>query len=362
MESDYVPTREEIKRREERSGRRFTSLLVIFSVGLVISIFLSSLFGRLEIPPLAVLRSVAVGLGLSEDPSLDPTWQMVVVNLRLSRICLSMLVGMALAVAGTIFQGILRNPLADPFTIGVSTGAAFGASLALFLGLGAHVFLGLGLLPLAALAGAIGALFAVVALGRVNGQLRRDTVVLAGIVVATFLSALISLIKSLDEESVSSIVFWVMGSFQGRGWSHVVFALPYMVAGLILAGFYSRELDLLSMGDTQARQLGVDVQRIRLRLLIGASLLTGAAVSVSGVIGFVGLLVPHLIRMTLGAEHRPLLILSGLLGGIALLWSDVLARILLPGGEELPVGVVTAIFGGPFFCLFLTRRKIGEEL
>ncbi len=362
MGTGHEATREAIKKQEERSVRRFTHFLVLLGGGLVVSVFLSSLFGRLDIPALAVFRSILASSGLGEDTSLDPIWQVVVVNIRLSRICLSMLVGMALAVAGTIFQGILRNPLADPFTIGVSTGAAFGASLALFLGLGGEVFLGLGLLPLAALAGAMGALFTVITLGRVNGQLRRDTVVLAGIVVATFLSALISLIKSLDEESVSSIVFWVMGSFQGRGWNHVVFALPYLAGGLVLAGLYSRELDLLSMGDVQARQLGVDVERVRLRLLIGASLLTGAAVSVSGVIGFVGLLVPHLIRMTLGAEHRPLLVLSGLLGAVALLWSDVVARILLPGGEELPVGVVTAILGGPFFCLFLKRRKVEEEL
>jgi iron complex transport system permease protein len=247
--------------------------------------------------------------------------------------------------------------LADPFTIGVSTGAAFGASLAIFLGLGSATFIGLGMLPLASLAGALGALFTVIALARVDGQLRRDTMVLAGIVVATFLAALISLVKSLDEESVASIVFWVMGSFQGRGWSHVGFALPYAVLGLILVGAYSRELDLLSLGDTQARQLGVDVNRVRLRILVGASLLTAAAVSVSGVIGFVGLVVPHLIRMSMGAEHRRLMILSGFLGMIALIWSDVAARILLPEGEELPVGVVTALLGGPFFCLLLKGKK-----
>jgi iron complex transport system permease protein len=273
-----------------------------------------------------------------------------------------MLVGMALAVAGTVFQGILRNPLADPFTLGVSTGAAFGASLALFLGLGSTTFLGLGLLPLGSLAGALATLFAVITLGRINGQVRRDTMILAGIVVATFLSALISLIKSLNEESVASIVFWVMGSFQGRSWNHVAFVLPYMIAGLIIIWFYSRELDILAMGDTQARQMGVHSDRIRLRLMIGASLLTAGAVSVSGVIGFIGLVMPHLIRMTVGAEHRRLLILSALLGGLALLWSDVLARLLLPGGEELPVGVVPALMGGPFFCFLLKRRKVGTGL
>jgi len=349
------PGRDKIFQLEARAGRRFNYLLALLVLGSILSIYLGCLFGRLEIPAEIVGKSILDAAGLKADSTLDPTWKMVVVNIRLSRICLSMLVGIALAVAGTVFQGILRNPLADPFTIGVSTGAAFGASLALFFGFGSKQFLGFGLIPIASLAGAMAALFAVISLGQISGQLRRETMVLAGIVVATFLSALISLIKSLDEESVASIVFWVMGSFQGRGWNHFVFALPYMIAGLLVIWIYSRELDILSMGDTQARQMGVRTEKVRLRLMIGASILTAAAVSVSGVIGFIGLVMPHLIRMTMGAEHRKLLVLSGLLGGIALLWSDVLARTLLPEGEELPVGVVTAIMGGPFFCLILVK-------
>jgi iron complex transport system permease protein len=350
-------TRTEIRRHREKSNRLFIGLLVLLAAGVLASIFLACLFGRLEIPAAAVFDSILAGLGLKAPTSVDPTQLVIVFNIRLSRICLSALVGLALAIAGAAFQGILRNPLADPFTIGVSTGAAFGASLAIFLGLGGESFFGLGLLPLASVAGALIALFTVIALARVDGQLRRDTMVLAGIVVATFLSALISLVKSLDEDSVASIVFWVMGSFQGRGWSHVAFALPYGFVGLLLVGMYARELDLLSLGDTQARQLGVDVNRVRLRILTGASLLTAAAVSVSGVIGFVGLVVPHLIRMTMGPEHRQLIVLSGLLGMIALIWSDVAARTLLPGGEELPVGVVTALLGGPFFCLLLKGKR-----
>ncbi len=321
------------------------------------SIFVAGLFGRIRIPASEVLDAILAGLGIIQDPNIDSTRQVVVFNIRLSRICLAALVGLSLAVAGTAFQGILRNPLADPFTIGVSAGAAFGASLAIFLGMGGESFFGLGLLPLASLAGALAALFAVLALARTNGHLSPGTMVLAGIVVATFLSALISLVKSLDEESVSSIVFWVMGSLQGRGWTHVGFALPYSLAGLALVGRYSRELDLLSLGGVQARQLGVDVDRVRLRILVGASLLTAAAVSVSGVIGFVGLVIPHLVRMLIGAEHRRLLVLSGLLGATGLIWSDVVARVLLPGGEELPVGVVTALVGGPFFCLLLKSKK-----
>jgi len=332
-------------------------LLAVMAAVVILSAFAACLFGRIDIPPAAVGKALLSGFGWDGAQAVDETRRLVVFDIRFSRVLLSMLVGLSLAVAGAVFQGILRNPLADPFTIGVSTGAAFGASLAIFLGLGARSVLGFGLLPAAALAGAMAALFFVIALGRIEGHLRRDTMILAGIVVATFLSALISLLKSLDEESVASIVFWVMGSFQGRGWTHTLFALPYAAAGLALVGFHARELDILAMGDLQAVQVGVNLERVRLVLLLGASLLTAAAVSVSGVIGFVGLIVPHLVRMTVGAEHRRLLALSGLLGAVTLLWSDVLARTLLPGGEELPVGVVTALMGGPFFCILLKRHK-----
>jgi iron complex transport system permease protein len=357
VEFELPADRNRIIEERERSNRRFTALVLVLTSFTIISVFAACVFGRIVIPSWSVFESILAGMGFLGDSDVRQTWQVVVFDIRFSRVCLSGLVGLSLALAGAAFQGILRNPLADPFTIGVSTGAAFGASLGIFLGIGGATALGVGLLPIASLAGALGALFTVIALARTDGQIQRATMVLAGIVVATFLSALISLIKSLDEESVSSIVFWVMGSFQGRGWMHVGFALPYMVVGILILALYARELDLLSLGDLQARQLGVDVNRVRLRILIGASLVTAAAVSVSGVIGFVGLVAPHLIRMTIGPEHRPLLLLSGLLGAVALIWSDVLARTILPGGEELPVGVVTALLGGPFFCVLLKRKR-----
>jgi iron complex transport system permease protein len=339
------------------SRRRLAWVLAILCSITLASVFLAALTGRVNIQPSVAARVLASQIIPSLGYDIDTTQRSVVVDIRLSRICLSALVGMSLSVAGVVFQGILRNPLADPYTIGVSTGAAFGASLAIFLGIAGKTFLGFGIVPLAALVGALVTLFAVITLARVDGQMNPGTMILAGIVVATFLSALISLLKSLDEESVSSIVFWVMGSFQGRGWSHVRFSVPYMAGGLAIVSIYSRELDMLSLGSRQAGQLGVDVGKGRMGLLVGASLLTAGAVSVSGVIGFVGLVVPHLVRLLIGAEHRPLLIFSAILGSVSLIWSDVVARVILPGGEELPVGVVTALLGGPFFCLLLKMRK-----
>lgn len=349
----------ELEHHYQNERWRFTASMIILIVTAVTSVILACSIGRIEIPFSVVLKCLASGVGLIHDETLDLMQKAIIFDVRLSRVCLSAMVGLALAVSGAAFQGILRNPLADPFTIGVSAGGAFGAALIIFLGLGSKTAWGLGLAPLAALVGALSALAAVISLARVDGILRRDTMVLAGIVVATFLGALVSLLKSLDEESVASIVFWVMGSFQGRGWSHAIFAFPYLVAGLILVVIYSREIDLMSLGDFPARQLGVDTNKARAMVLIGASLLTAAAVSVSGVIGFVGLVAPHLVRMSVGPNHLRLFVLAGLLGMIAMIWSDVAARIILPEGEELPVGVITALIGGPFFCVLLKGAKTG---
>ena len=342
----------------EDPRRKFRLALRTSAAVSVLSVLLACLFGPLAIPAADVFRILAAAAGFSGQAASDSTWSVVVLDLRLSRIVLSWMVGASLAVAGVVFQGILRNPLADPFTLGVSSGAAFGASLAIYLGVAGLLAgaIGIDVLPLAAMGGAMLALAAVILLGRVGGYLQRETLVLAGIVVATILSALISLVKSLDEESVANIVFWIMGSFHGRGWNHVALFAPYFVIGLLVVWRFSRELDILSLGEVQARQLGMNAGRTRMFLLIGASLTAGAAVAVSGVIGFVGLVVPHLVRLFQGAEHRPLLATSCFFGGFLLLWSDVVARTILPEGAELPVGVVTALIGGPFFCLLLRRK------
>lgn len=296
----------------------------------------------------------AVGPSGSEQILDSRTFYLVIAQLRLPRVILALLAGAGLSVAGVIFQAILRNPLADPFTLGVSGGAAFGAALAISLGLTGAAF-GFGL-PVAAFAGAGASLFAVLMLGRIGGGLRHETLILAGVVVSAFLAALIALVKALDEASVTGIVFWIMGSFQGRGTSELLLFLPGCLLGCGLAFLLARELDILSLGDDTARGLGLSAASARLALLLAASAITASCVAVSGIIGFVGLIVPHLCRMLIGAGHRLLLPVSALAGGLLLVWSDAAARSLLPGGIELPVGVITALLGGPFFCFILGKK------
>jgi len=354
---------------ERKAGRAVcTAVAVVLALAfaVLISLVLACGLGSFPATPGETLRALLQAAGFAAGEPVDPSLAVVIVDIRLARVVLAGLTGAALAIAGAAFQGVLRNPLADAFTLGVSGGAAFGASLAILTGLAGEAALSgnAGALPACALAGALTALALVLGLSRAGGGplsgLRRETLVLAGIVVSTFLSALISLLKSLDEESVTSIVFWIMGSFQGRGFEHAALAWPYMLAGAVIVFWRARELDVLALGETQARMLGLEAGRSRLWLLFGASLLSGAAVAISGVIGFVGLVVPHLIRLLLGAGHRTLLPASAFLGALLLIWSDVLARSVLPGGAELPVGVVTALIGGPFFCLLLARKSLGR--
>uniref|UniRef100_I2Q2S2 ABC-type Fe3+-siderophore transport system, permease component n=1 Tax=Desulfovibrio sp. U5L TaxID=596152 RepID=I2Q2S2_9BACT len=344
---------------EARRGR-FPGLPLAMLLAGLAAVAAACLSGAYPASPAQVAAVLGRAVGLPLAAPADPALTAVVLDLRLWRAVLAYGVGAALAVAGGVFQGVLRNPLADPFTLGVSGGAAFGAALSLTLGLAAtsgRLFA----TPACALLGGGAALAGVLALSRLSGGLRRETVVLSGIIAATFLSALLSLVKALNEESVAGIVFWIMGGLQGRGKAELALFLPCFAVGLALIRLYIRELDILLLGETQARQLGVPAGRARVALLAGASLLTAGAVAVSGVIGFVGLIAPHACRRLSGAEHGTLLPQSALCGGALLVASDVLARVILPGGAELPVGVVTALLGGPFFCFLLLSRGNGAR-
>ncbi|WP_243547206.1 FecCD family ABC transporter permease [Pseudodesulfovibrio tunisiensis] len=276
----------------------------------------------------------------------------VVLDVRLPRILTALSVGFGLAVAGTVFQSILLNPLADPFTLGVSSGAAFGASLSILLGLS---FLGPSTLCVMAFAGASATLFLVLAMAGRDSALSPSSLILAGVIVAAILSAGISFIKYLADERVSAIVFWLMGSFTARTWTDAALTGLVGLAGFLICLLLARDLNIMSLGERTARSLGVNTARTRLVLLATASLISAVCVSVSGIIGFVGLIMPHLMRLITGPDNRWLLPASGLGGAALLLVADTVSRAMLP--HEVPIGVLTALIGGPVFCWLFIRSR-----
>jgi len=282
----------------------------------------------------------------------DPVWSTVVMEVRLPRILCATVVGAGLALAGVVFQGILLNPLADPYTLGVSAGAAFGASLALLVNF--HLLGNLSI-PLFAFAGAVATLFLVIYLSADGSGLSSSNLILSGIIVAAILSAGLSFIKYIADEQVSVIIFWLMGSFAARTWADVGLVMSAVGLGAGVCAYFARDLNLLALGERPAAALGVDFQRVTLILLVTASLVAAVCVAVSGIIGFVGLLVPHLMRMLVGPDNRCLLPASLLSGGLLLLAADTLTRAVLP--QEIPIGVLTALVGGPFFCYVFRRRQ-----
>lgn len=334
--------------------------VILLGLLLAAAVVLSAGLGYMRIPAQDVFRIVLAkvlpGLSLT---GMDPASVSVVCQIRMPRIMAAVLVGGMLAVSGTVFQAILRNPLADPYTLGISSGAAFGASLAIVLQLFGLALPRLVSVPLFAFAGAVGTLAAVLALAAGDRRLSSSTLILSGVIVAAILSAAIGFLKFLADEQVGAIIFWLMGSLSGAGWADIVLLVPGALVGLAVALSFSRDLNVMAGGERLARSLGVEVVRLRKILLVSCSLMTAVCVSVAGIIGFVGLVVPHLLRHLVGPDNRSLLLLSFPAGGLLLLAADTLTRAVLPA--EVPIGVLTALLGGPFFCYIFKKRQQNER-
>lgn len=327
-------------------------LLLGFGVLAVLAAALASLaLGPAGIPPRRVFSLLLAWLTGRADRGAAA---LIVLQLRLPRIILGGLVGAGLAAAGTAFQAILRNPLADPYVIGVSAGAGFGAALGITLGLGSTTA-GLGGLPLLAFLGAVLTVALVYALARIGGRVSMASLLLAGVAIGAFLTACISLLMVLFRRNLDEVVFWLMGGLAGRDWRQVAYCAPYILLGLIVLRLAARELNVLSLGEEGAAYLGVNVIAVRNLVLAVGSLLAAAAVATSGVIGFIGLMIPHMARMLIGGDHRRLVPFAALFGAVFLIVADTVARVALTP-LEIPVGVITALCGGPFF-LWLLRRK-----
>ena len=310
--------------------------------------------GHIAVPGGDILRVIAARVTSNSAllAGIDPVIPFVVFDVRLPRILTATLVGGGLAMSGVIYQGILLNPLADPYTLGVSSGAAFGAALALVANLS---MMGHFSVPLFAFTGAALTLLVVLYLSSFNGQISANTLILSGVIVGAILAAGISFLKYLADEQVAVIIFWLMGSFASRTWLDVGVVTAALLCGLVLSLYYARDLNILSLGNRAADTLGVESTRVRWILLLGASLVTAICVSVSGIIGFIGLIVPHLMRFLVGPDNRKLLPVSVLAGALLLLVADTVTRAVLP--VEVPIGVLTALIGGPFFCVIFRRRQ-----
>ncbi len=328
-------------------------VLVIAGLGIVLTGAIAATFGSVAIPLETLVQIVLTKLpGISITMTWSPSWETILFDIRLPRIVLAALVGGALATAGATYQGLLRNPLADPYLIGVSSGAALGATIAIVFNITIW-----SALPLFAFFGAMGATVAIYGIAQTGGRATPTTLILAGVALGAFLSAITSFLMFRSDSAFRThqVIAWAMGSLSLSNWQEVSVLVPYLAIGWVVLYLHARYLNVLQLGETQAQQLGVPVARITLTLVVATSLVTAAAVAVSGLIGFVGLIIPHAVRLVWGPDHRFLLPMAALVGATFLILADTLARTLL-APTELPVGIITAFCGAPFF-LYLLRRK-----
>ena len=280
----------------------------------------------------------------------------IVRDVRLPRVLLGFLTGAALAVCGASYQGIFKNPMADPYILGISSGAALGASIGIVLHFSGSLA-GLSGTTLLAFAGALLTVFLVYTISRSGKKVPISSLLLSGIAVNQSLSAFMSLIMLFNQQSMDQIMFWTMGSLNGKGWNQILTILPYVIVGIVLLMTSARELDIMLLGEDTAVQLGVNVEFVKKKVLIVSSIVTAAVVSATGIIGFVGLLVPHVVRLFTGPKHRVLMPVSLIFGGTFLILCDTAARSLIT--QEIPVGIITAACGGPFFLYLLWKSRRG---
>jgi iron complex transport system permease protein len=332
---------------------KYTISLVFLIGAMLVAISIGSV--SVPIPEIIkIIGSEIFYLPVGQD--VDPMYVSIVYDIRLPRVILAGLVGASLAIAGAAFQGLLRNPLADPYILGVSSGASVGAVSTIFFGISIP-FLGIFTLPVISISTALLTIIIVLFFAKkIDRTMRVESIILTGIIFSAFLGSFISLIIALTGDELQQIIGWLLGSVSMRGWSYVGIILPFLIIGALLLLMNTRELNAMSLGEERAQHLGVDVGKRKMLILIAGSILTGAAVAVSGTIGFVGLVIPHLTRRLWGPDHIHLLPLSIITGAGFLMLTDLLSRSII-SPQVLPVGVITALVGAPVFALILIKQR-----
>ncbi len=308
--------------------------------------------GSVKIPVDDVVNTI---LKTDAADAIKPSHQFIITSIRLPRILLAGMVGGILSIVGVVFQAIFKNPMADPYVMGVSAGASFGATLGIVFGIGVS-FLGMGVVSMMAFIGALGTMFIVYFLANGVGRISTTAILLAGVVMNAILSSLVSFMMMMFHNDIDKIVTWTMGSFNAASWEYVKLLVVPMTLGLIYLLSISRELNAMMIGEEEAKNTGVNVEAIKRNALIIASLMMAFSVSVSGIIGFVGLIVPHLLRILFGYNHKILLPVSFLGGASFMIICDTFARSAMEN-MEIPVGIITSMIGGPFFLMLLYQQK-----
>ncbi len=342
-----------------RTGKRTIKYIIILILILVIMIIIAASIGAAKVSlkeTSIIIAGLIPGLNtLIGSEGLNLQNIAIISTIRLPRIFLSIFVGIALASSGVIFQGLFRNPMADPFVIGVSAGAAFGATIGLLF-TSTITFINISTTTIFALLGALATTFLVYSISNIRGKIAVVTLLLSGIALSSMLSSMTSFILMFQSHDLAKVIFWLMGGLTSASWYKFSIVAPTVSLLIVISGFYMRDLNIISLGDERASQLGVQTDRVKRILLVTASLIAAMAVSVSGIIGFVGLITPHIMRLIVGPDHKILYPTSAIAGGIALLASDTLARVVL-APREIPVGIITSIVGVPFFLYLLIRTK-----
>jgi iron complex transport system permease protein len=351
-----------------RRTSRWKLIVTLLVVVLIVIILVSLNVGYAQIPfgnILTILgKQIPFVNGFVDSSLVLPSQAAIILQIRLPRIIAGVVVGAALAASGVVYQGVFRNPMADSYVLGVSAGAAVGASVSILFGAG-FSFFGLRFVQVAAFIGALFAMFLVYNISRVGSRVPVTTLLLCGIAVNFFLYSIVALLEVIAGDELHAIVFWLIGGFSNVLWSDIWAVIPFVVLGITISFFYARSLNLLAMGEETALHLGLNVERVKQILLVLASMVTAAAVSLSGLVGFVGLMVPHVTRLLVGPDHRILFPASTIIGAIFLVVCDALARVVatpFASTLELPVGIITMLFGAPFFILLFRKKKASYAL
>lgn len=342
---------------DRRGRKRYLPVLMIFVLA---AMAVSAGIGAVPIPLAEVISILLRRLPYAGNWIPHRGWpdahETIILQVRFPRILLAAIIGASLSGAGAVLQSLFRNPLADPYIMGISSGAALGGTIAIVSRL-PSVLPGLSSVPVAAFVASIATMAVVYLLAQVSGRVSVDTFLLSGVVVSSFLWAAMSFIMMVSGDSLREIMMWLMGSLSNKSYSHVRMAAPYSILGLAILMAMARDFNIISLGDDEARYLGINPEPAKRIAVLASSLVTAASVSVGGIIGFVGLIVPHTMRMILGPDHRLMLPASVIAGGIFLVLADTVARTLL-APAEIPVGIITALVGAPFFFYVLRRSRV----